>query len=188
MPGEAFAYSNTGYWLLGMALGRATGMTLRLFAEEHIVGPLGMSATWFRDDHREQVPRLAVGHIAPGVPHPPSCFDRVGDGGVVSTLSDLARWESVLLRDVEPWHGLVARISAPAPLNDGSIPKWRAGVVLEDVAGRHAVLVGGTFLGYRAFGARLPQEHLAVIALADLETADVRGAAFRVVDSLLRGT
>lgn len=187
-PGEAFAYSNTGYWLLGVALGRATGMTLRLFAEKHVFRPLGMSATWFRDDHRELVPGLAVGHIAPGVPHPASCFDRVGDGGVVSTLRDLARWESVLLGHVEPWHGLVERISAPVPLNDGSIPNWRAGVVLEDLAGRHAVLVGGTFLGYRAFGARLPQEHLAVIALADLETADVRGAGLRVMDAAIRGT
>ncbi|MGH7540993.1 MAG: serine hydrolase domain-containing protein, partial [Gemmatimonadota bacterium] len=184
-PGENFAYSNTGYWLLGVALGRATGRTLRDFAEEHLFGPLGMSATRFRDDYREQVPNLAVGHIAPGIPHPASCFDRVGDGGVVSTLRDLAKWESAVLRHHEPWHGLVERISAPVPPTDGSVPNWRAGVVLEDVCGQHAVLVGGTALGYRAFGARLPAERLAVFVLADLETANVRGAAFRVIDALL---
>ena len=183
-PGENFAYSNTGYWLLGVALGRATGRTLRDFADEHLFGPLGMSATWFRDDYREQVPNLAVGHIAPGIPHPASCFDRVGDGGVVSTLRDLARWESAVLRHHEPWHGLVERISAPVPLTDGSVPNWRAGVVLEDVCGQHAVLVGGTALGYRAFGARLPDERLTMFVLADLETANVRGAAYRVIDAL----
>jgi CubicO group peptidase (beta-lactamase class C family) len=185
-PGEKFAYSNTGYWLLGVALGRATGRTLRDFAEEHLFGPLGMSATWFRDDYREHVPNLAVGHIAPGIPHPASRFDRVGDGGVVTTLRDLAKWESAVLRHDEPWHGLDKLISAPVPLTDGSVPNWRAGVVLEDVCGRHAaVLVGGTALGYRAFGARLPDERLAVFVLADLETANVRGAAFRVIDALL---
>ena len=187
-PGEAFAYSNTGYWLLAVVLGRATGTTLRLFAEEHVFGPLGMSATWFRDDYREEVPKLAVGHIAPGVPHPASCFDRVGDGGVVSTLHDLARWESAVLRHEEPWRGLVERISAPVPLDDGSIPNWRAGVVLEEVSGHPAVLVGGTFLGYRALGARLPDKHLAVFVLADHETANVRGAAFRVIDAAIGET
>lgn len=184
-PGEVFAYSNTGYWLLAVALARATGTTLRRFAEHHLFGPLGMSATWYRDDYREQVPDLAVGHIAPGVPHPPSCFDRVGDGGVVSTLRDLARWESAVLRREQPWYGLVERISAAVPLADGSIPAWRAGVVLEEVCGQQAILVGGTFLGYRAFGVRLPEKHLAVLALADLETADVRGAALRVIEALI---
>jgi CubicO group peptidase (beta-lactamase class C family) len=187
-PGENFAYSNTGYWLLGVALGRATGGTLRDFADQHLFGPLGMSATWFRDDYREQVPNLAVGHIAPGIPHPASCFDRVGDGGVVSTLHDLTKWECAVLRHHEPWHGLVERISAPVPLTDGSVPNWRAGVVIENVHGHHAVLVGGTALGYRAFGARLPNERLTVFVLADLETANVRGAAFRVIDALLVDT
>ena len=187
-PGEVFAYRNTGYWLLAVALGRATGTTLRLFAEEHVFGPLGMSATWFRDDYREQVPRMAVGHIAPGIPHPASCFDRVGDGGVVSTLRDLARWESAVLRHDEPWHGLIERISAPIPLNDGSVPNWRAGVVSDELSGHRAVLVGGTFLGYRTFGARLPDKHLAVFTLADLETANVRRAAFRVIDAITRET
>lgn len=187
-PGEAFAYSNTGYWLLALTLGRATGTTLRLFAEEQVFGPLGMSATSFRDDHREQIPNMAVGHIAPGIPHPASCFDRVGDGGVVSTLRDLARWESAVLRHDEPWHGLIERISAPVPLNNGSTPNWRAGVVLEEVSGHQAVLVGGTFLGYRAFGARIPDKHLAVFVLADLETANVRGIASRVIDAVIRET
>jgi CubicO group peptidase (beta-lactamase class C family) len=187
-PGQSFACSNTGYWLLGVALGRATGTTLRLFAQQHVFGPLRMSATWFRDDYREQVPNMAVGHIAPGTPHGASCFDRVGDGGVVSTLHDLARWESAVLRHDEPWHGLMERISAPVPLNDGSIPNWRAGVVLEEVFGHHAILVGGTFLGYRAFGARLPDMNVAVYVLADLETANVRGAAFNVIHALVRET
>lgn len=61
-PGEVCASSNTGYWLLGVALARATGTTLRRFADDHLFGPLEMSSTWYRDDYREQVPGLAVGH------------------------------------------------------------------------------------------------------------------------------
>lgn len=88
------------------------------------------------------------------------------------------------MRHDQPWHGLIERISAAVPLNDGSIPDWRAGVVLEEISGQHATLVGGTALGYRTFGALLAAIPLAVIVLADLETANVRGAAFRVVKQL----
>lgn len=183
-PGEAFAYSNTGYWLLGIALERATGTPLRRFAADNVFGPLTMAATWFREDYRERPADMAVGHVAPGVPHPASHFDRVGDGGVVSTLGDLTRWASAVLRHEQPWHSLTERIAAAVPLNDASIPNWRAGVVLEEVCGQQATLVGGTALGYRAFGALLAAERLAVIVLADLETANVRGAAFRVVKQL----
>lgn len=187
-PGDAFRYSNTGYWLLGVALERSTRTPLRNFAQEYVFGPLGMTATWFRDDCRQQAPNMAVGHVAPGVPHPASCFDRVGDGGVVSTIDDLAHWASAVFRHEHPWHGLTEQISAPVPLNDGSIPHWRAGVVLEEICGQQATLVGGTALGYRAFGALLAAKRLAVIVLADLETADVRGAASRVVEQLTRMT
>ena len=183
-PGEAFAYSNTGYWLLGVALERVTGTPLRRFAAENVFGPLTMAATWYRDDYREQRADMAVGHVAPAVSHPASCFDRVGDGGVVSTLGDLARWASAVLRHEQPWYGLTERISAAVPLNDASISNWRAGVVLEEIRGQQATLVGGTALGYRAFGALLAAKRLGVIVLADLETANVRGAAFRVVKQL----
>lgn len=45
-PGEAFAYSNTGYALLGMVIEAATGKTLAENYHQRILDPLGMSHTY----------------------------------------------------------------------------------------------------------------------------------------------
>ena len=49
--GERYEYSNTGYFLLGVIVERASGMPLARFAEERIFRPLGMRSTHFHDDH-----------------------------------------------------------------------------------------------------------------------------------------
>jgi D-alanyl-D-alanine carboxypeptidase len=42
-PGEKFAYSNIGYWLLGQIVERVTGQSYRSYVKEHMFEPLGLS-------------------------------------------------------------------------------------------------------------------------------------------------
>lgn len=184
--GSQVSYSNTGYVLLGMVVRRATGLSLRRFADHRLFGPLGMVDTRFRDDYKERIPNLADGHVVVDdqVVRFHSCFDRVGDGGVVSTLADWANWESTLLGQREPWYSLSERLAAPFVSSDGSVSSWRAGVVVEEVAGETAILTGGTGFGYRAFNARLPIAAFSVCCLSNVETADVRGVSMRVAETL----
>lgn len=42
-PGDEYLYSNSGYYLLGVIVKRASGQSLRQFAEENILKPLGMT-------------------------------------------------------------------------------------------------------------------------------------------------
>src|SRR5258706_9991495 len=60
-PGSAFSYSNTGYVLAAAIVRRITGAGLARFASERVFGPLGMTATHFRDDVAVLVPPLAGG-------------------------------------------------------------------------------------------------------------------------------
>lgn len=184
--GSRVSYSNTGYVLLAMVVRSATGMSLRRFAAERVFGPLGMVDTRYRDDHRERIPRLANGHVVVGdrVVRFQSCFDRVGDGGVISTLVDWAIWESTLLGRRGRWYSLSERLAAPYVLPDGSVSNWRAGVVVEEIAGETATLTGGTGFGYRAFSIRLPTAAFSVCCLSNLETADVRGLSVRIAEAL----
>lgn len=46
-PGEKWAYSNTGYPLLGVVIERASGQPFEAFMTERIFKPLGMNATRF---------------------------------------------------------------------------------------------------------------------------------------------
>jgi CubicO group peptidase (beta-lactamase class C family) len=60
-PGSEYLYSNSGYFLLGEIVKRASGQNLRAFATERIFTPLGMKATHFHDDHTMVVPLRATG-------------------------------------------------------------------------------------------------------------------------------
>ena len=96
-PGEGMSYSNSGYVLLSLVLQRATGKDLRTFGDERVFGPLGMERTFFNDDHTELVPRRAEGHEfdpSHGWRIGRTTLDVVGDGGVFSTVGDLALWDA----------------------------------------------------------------------------------------------
>ena len=46
-PGSEFLYSNSGYFLLSQIVKRASGKTLREYADEIMFKPLGMTRTKF---------------------------------------------------------------------------------------------------------------------------------------------
>ena len=95
-PGDEFLYSNTGYALLSIVVQRASGLSLRDFAARRIFRPLGMTHTEFRDDHTLLIPQRALGYQPEGSTYRISQpqFDVVGDGGVYSTVDDLAKWDA----------------------------------------------------------------------------------------------
>src|SRR5688572_2318957 len=96
-PGTEFLYSNTGYVLLAEIVKRATGQSLRQYADARIFQPLGMRDTHFHDDAGVIVPRRVIGYTRTPdgwrMNHWFS-FDKVGDGGLYSTIDDLAKWDA----------------------------------------------------------------------------------------------
>ncbi len=98
-PGERFSYSNTNFFLLGEIVRRVSGMPLSRFAKERIFDPLGMSSTIFMDDHLAVIPRRAESYYpredgSGGFTLAISLMDNVGDGGVYTTVEDLAKWDA----------------------------------------------------------------------------------------------
>lgn len=188
-PGTRCEYSNTAFWLLGVVTGRATGTSLRTFGNQHLFQPLGMQHTWYRDDRWEVIANLAEGYMPvdqdAGYRRWRTCFDRVGDGGVVSSISDLARWESAALSNGSTWSALCERLAKPRPLLDRTVSDWRAGLLVGAHRGHAVVMAGGTGFGYRSFSVRVATEGVSVVALSNLGTADVRTPAFRALDELL---
>jgi len=62
-PGSEFLYSNSGYFLLSQIVKRASGKTLREYADENMFKPLGMTRTKFYDDHNEIVKNRAASYV-----------------------------------------------------------------------------------------------------------------------------
>ena len=96
-PGSQFLYSNTGYILLSILVERASGQSLRQFAQAEIFEPLGMSNTQFRDDHTMLIENRSLDYtpdseVEAGYRLSMPGFDVVGDGGIYTTAEDLALW------------------------------------------------------------------------------------------------
>lgn len=102
-PGTRYLYSNIGYAILGIALGRAAGQPFTSYVEEHIIKPLGMTSTVF-DPNDALRPHLVKGYeiLKEKVDGQTSVEEhagrgyRVPNGAIFSTVDDLARflaWE-----------------------------------------------------------------------------------------------
>jgi len=88
-PGAAFAYNNSGYVMLSLAIEAAGGISFYDAVQERVLDPAGMTDTgFFRSD--ELPARAAIGYLRNGrsnVFHLP--VRGAGDGGLYSTVADI---------------------------------------------------------------------------------------------------
>jgi D-alanyl-D-alanine carboxypeptidase len=104
-PGSAFAYSNTGYLLLGQIIEKATGRTYGTEIKRRIIRPLGLSGTSVPGTSPRipgphphgYVPILQDGemHLVDFTEMNPSLFGASGE--IISTTRDLNRFFAALL-------------------------------------------------------------------------------------------
>lgn len=173
-PGRLWLYANSGYWLVGAAVERATGTTFGDAMRRHVLEPLGLAATGW--DAPEAAGHEPVGPGARGHrPYPVRVYPvaRRPSGGLVSTVGDLLRFAASALDDEE----------ARAVVADRPAGKQGAGWMLARRGGTDVVFHPGSVAGYQSTLALVPERRVAVAALAN----SARGsAAFGpVVEALL---
>jgi CubicO group peptidase (beta-lactamase class C family) len=187
-PGTAFAYSNTGYFLLGLVVERVSGESLAQFAREHIFAPLGMHDTRYVSDARDVVPRRAVAYeLSPNGAwrEAMSGWDLVGDGGVQSTVEDLAKWDDEFESGQVGGHALVDSLVAPERLSTGGHVPYGFGLFVDTYGGRRRVWHNGIWAGYRSLFMRFPDAHVTIIALCNAANAPSEQLGDAIADMLL---
>ena len=93
-PGAVHRYNNHGYVLLAMVVERSSGETLGSFARHALFAEAGMTDSRFLDTPG---PDAVPGWIG-GSQRVDIQFTCCGDGGLVTSLADLARWDAWLPR------------------------------------------------------------------------------------------
>ena len=186
-PGDEFLYSNTGYALLSIVVHRASGETLRDFARDRIFDPLGMWHTEFRDDHTQLIPQRALGYQPSGGTYKISQpeFDVVGDGGVYSTVEDLAKWDANFRTGRVGGKGAISLLQQPGHLNDGQSIPYGFALTIGQYHGVRTISHHGAYGGYRSTLLRFPDNDLSVITLCN--TSAAASSLAEQVGSLLLG-
>ncbi len=187
-PGSEYRYSNTGYLLLGIVVKRVTGQSLRRFADSAIFKPLGMSNTLFLDDHNEIVPHRASAYqpdFHGGYKIDVWNNDIVGQGGVVTTIGDLQKWDENFYTARVGGPEFLRLIQSTVPLTSGKPNNYAFGLEIGDYRGAHLVSHTGSTGGYRAAIFRLPESHTTVAMLCNVTTANTTSLSRSMLDVVL---
>ncbi len=102
-PGSGYRYSNSGYALLALIVEQASGKAFPEFLRTRIFQPLGMHDTLAYVEGGAPVPHRAFGYSridGRWVRTDQSATSAVlGDGGIYSSIADLAKWDAALYDD-----------------------------------------------------------------------------------------
>lgn len=179
-PGTQHLYSNSGYFLLGLVVQRVSGTSLRTFAERNIFSALGMKDTHFHDDNRMIIPRRAESYARAGdhwVLDYSTNFDRVGPGGVNTTVRDMALWDHSFDTGALGGPAFRATMLTRGVLANGDTIPYALALVHGEQGGLRTISHGGASLGFRAHYLRFPEQHVAVIVLCNTPANPARLAA-----------
>ncbi len=187
-PGTEYLYSNTGYALLAIIIGRATGTSFGSFVETNIFRPLGMTASRVGDDAARIVKERAFGYSrAPGgelrLDTPGG--ERVGAGGVFTDVRDLLKWDENFYDARVGGRSVIDQVQAPGTLSDGRPLAYAWGLMLGTYRGLKIVEHGGSLGGYRAHLMRFPDRHVSIACLCNLSSIAPGALARQVADVAL---
>jgi CubicO group peptidase (beta-lactamase class C family) len=173
-PGTHYSYATTNYLLLGEIVKRATGKSLKQFAEENIFAPLGMVHTHFHDDRLHVVKNRANAYSLRGEGEFAlawsSNYATVGNTGVYTTIEDLFLWDQNLYKNRLAKPDLVDRLVTPGMLTDGTELHYASGLKVGHYRGvRHISHDGGT-MGFRANSVQFPDLRFSVVCLCNLSS------------------
>ncbi len=189
-PGTNWGYSNSGYVILGLVIEKTSGQPFGAFLRDRIFSPLKMDRTLVYERGKNEVPGRAYGHTRQAgawreTDQSPTSAT-LGDGGVYSSLSDLARWDEELRRhrllsETEMAPALIpVRATSGTPAEPGGAPAaYGFGWFLNPWKGRARMWHSGETVGFRTAIQRFPAEGLTVIILANRADLDAPGLALK---------
>lgn len=195
-PGSKWEYSNSGYCVLAMVVEKASGKGFAEFLQERIFTPLKMTHTIAYEKGKSEVANRAFGHTLQGnafrETDQSSTSATLGDGGVYTSLTDLARWDDALqqhtlLSEAEMQPALTPVHPTTAPAEENGYPvSYGFGWFLDPYHGHERMWHYGETIGFRTSIQRFPKDHLTVIVLcnrADLSAIDL---ALKTADLYLK--
>jgi CubicO group peptidase (beta-lactamase class C family) len=169
-PGSEWRYSNSGYYLLGMVIEKASGMTYEEFMQSRVFSPLGLDDTGY--DRSERIlKRRAAGYDRPDGQYINAPFldmsQPLAAGALYSTVGDLHAWTRAIMHGQFISVEALERATTRGVLADGSETRYGFGWGLLDSRGLRAIAHGGAIHGFNSFMAYYPAIDATVVVLAN---------------------
>ena len=172
-PGTQFEYSNTNYHLLGMIVEKVSGQSYGDYLQKTFFSPLGMTRTRMAQPG-SRVPDQAKGTLGNGteVKASPFVFSptiNFGDDGILSSVTDLSKWNAALSGPTLLSADSKTLLWTPPLLPDGVKTEYASAWFSAPVQ-NHALLWhnGATLGGFTGAMFRFSDDRLTLIVLTNL--------------------
>jgi CubicO group peptidase (beta-lactamase class C family) len=177
-PGSQFKYNNSGYFLLGVIIEKATGKSYDRALREQIFTPLGMKDTGY-DSSSEILAERASGYSRLDMAVANAAYLDMSQpfsaGALYSTVEDLLKWDQALRTDrLLP---KAARDAMFTPFKGNYAYGWIVSQPSPQTFGRLQVAHGGGINGFSTAIIRLPDDDIVAIVLANLQQAPAQRIA-----------
>jgi CubicO group peptidase (beta-lactamase class C family) len=169
-PGAQWAYSNSGYQLLGYVLERAVHAPYPEFMDSTVLRDAGMTRSFYGNDmkivkHRASsylYTRMGIENASGGSGNIQIAF---AAGAIESTAEDMFKWSKSLVAGKLIRPETLKKAWTRAHLNDGSPTDYGYGWFIGELQGSPLVEHGGNMGGFMSHAIYLPQEDVYVVAL-----------------------
>jgi CubicO group peptidase (beta-lactamase class C family) len=202
-PGTSWAYSNSGYVVLGAVIAEISGASYGEFLQARIFAPLGMDRTLVYQKGANEITHRAFGNTRAGTSFAESdqssTSATLGDGGIYSNLEDLSKWDDALGN-----HTLLSATEmepalTPVKLANGSQPHWPAepdddnlapgkpvsygfGWFLDSHKGHARMWHTGSTMGFRTVIQRFTADHLTIVLLSNRSDLDTKNLSDEIAN------
>jgi CubicO group peptidase (beta-lactamase class C family) len=187
-PGTKFQYSNTAYVLLGLIVERTSGVPFPKFLEERVFKPAGMTRTLLFETGGPAVPLRAYGYTPDSGASTFKATDQSvtsatrGDGGIYSSVQDLAKWSEALSGDRLLDQGRLAEGFSSGVLTDGTKTGYGFGWYVDTFRGARRLWHHGETSGFRNTIVRFPELHAAIVVLSNRNGGDTGKIADQIAE------
>lgn len=169
-PGDEHAYRNTGYVLAAIIVERASGRSISRYMHDRFFIPMGITNTFWREDHRQVVPQRATAYDLQGANFVTAMpFTNVhGNGGLLTTIGDALKWNKALQTNtITGGAALVAILETHGKLNSGQLTSYAHGLIHGKQDGRRTIYHDGSTAGYQTISIRYPDDSSSIVVFCN---------------------
>jgi CubicO group peptidase (beta-lactamase class C family) len=169
-PGTRWNYNNSGYFLLGYIIEKASGRTYPKYLEDNFFKPLGMTNSYFGSDTKI-IKNRAAGYQAgdSGVVNADimSMTIPYSAGSIQSTVEDLFKWNQAVHSYKLVKKATLEKAFTEYKLANGKGTGYGYGWFLRQLQGSPTIEHGGGINGFLTSGVYLPKEDIFVAVFSN---------------------
>ena len=190
-PGKGYRYSNSGYALLALIVGKASGKDFASFLKERIFTPLGMHDTIAYEQGLSTVNNRAYGYSEERGTWTRTDQSQtsavLGDGGIYSSIDDLAKWDAALYDDrLLSAQSRDLAFTAATETDDPKVNYAMGWRVTDEKIGGRTLWHSGETIGFRNVLIRYPEQHFTVVLLTNRNDSEPYQTAREIAQLFLK--